>query len=218
MSKQSIMLYDVVKIECTDRLSFLCRAWPRLDKVDNGYVQFDGTVLAADVEQQDKVPDCISDILSVPVRNIQKVTHSVVESVSVTVVADWTEFVLHRKSSAELLQCRIRNLLVGFVIAASHSVLCSRTTLGKLYCWNRIIVHNIVIKNGCSCGFVTHSTEISVVAVISKQKFEQHTEKATVLGGLNSEINLLCSIVLKCQEYGLPDSLQKKVRFSYIIQ
>jgi len=219
MSRQSIMLYDVLKIECSNRLSFLCRTWPRLDNVGNSYIQFDGTVSAADVDQHEKVPDCVNDTgtLSVPVHNIQKVTYSVVESVSVSVVMDWKELVLCGKSSAEVLQCRIRNLLVGFVIAASHSLWCSRTTLGKLYCWNRIIFHNVVIKNSCSCGFITHSSEINVVEVMSKEQFEQRTQKAVVLGGLDSEINLLCSIVRHCQEYGLHDSSHKKVSISYLI-
>jgi len=212
MKKQSILLYDVVKIECIDRLSFLCRAWPRLDKVDSGYIQFDSTVLAADVEQHDKVPDCISNSLPIPVCNIHKVTCSAIESVSVTVVVtDWREFVLCTKSSEEVLQCRIQNLLVSFVIGASHTMFCSRTTLGKLYCWDRIIFHSAVIKNNCTCGFITHSSKISVVEVISKERFEQRTQRATVLGGLDSEINYLRSSVLRSQECGLPDSLHKKV-------
>ena len=212
MSKQRIMLYDVVKVECTDRRAFLCRAWPRLDKVGDGYIQFDGMVLAADFEQHDNVPDSVNDTLAVPVCNVQRVTCSAVESVSVTVVVtDWREFMLCSKSSPEVLECRIRNLLVGFVIAAGYSVLCCRTTLGKLYCWDRIIFHNVVIKNSCISGFITQTSEISVVEVISKQKFEQHTEKAPVLGGLDSEVNLLCRIVLQCQEHGLPGSLHKKV-------
>jgi len=219
MSKQSIMLYDVVKIECTDRRSFLCHAWPRLDKVGDGYIQFDGTVLAADFEQHDKVPDSVNDTLSVPVHNVQKVTCSAVESVSVTVVVtDWREFVLCSKSSLQVLQCRIRNLLTGFVIAANHSMLCSRATLGKLYCWDRIIFHNVVVKNSCICGFITNSTEISVIEVISKEKFEQHTKTAPVLGGLESEINLLCNIVLQCQEPGLPGSLHKQVSILYVVK
>ena len=221
MNKQSIMLYDVVKIECVDRRSFLCRVWPRLDKVGDGYIQFDGTVFAADFEQHYKVPDSVNDTLSVsvPVLNVQKVTCSAVKSVSVTVVVtDWREFVLCSKSSLQVLQCRIRNLLAGVVIAASHSMLCSRATLGKLYCWDRIIFHNVVIKNSCICGYITHSTEIGVVEVISKEKFEQHTEKAPVLGGLESEINLLCSIVLQCQKPGLPGSLHKQVIILYVVQ
>ena len=218
MSKQSIMLYDVVKIEHTDRLSFLCRAWPRLDKVGNSYIQFDGTVLAADVKQCDTIPDCVSYAMSIPLHNVQKVTCSAIESVSVTVVTDWREVVLCSRSSAEALQCQLRNLLVGFVIAAGHSVLCYRTTLGKLYSWDRIIFHSVVIKNSCNCGFITPSSNINVVQVISKEKFQQRTEKATVLGGLDTEINLLRTIVLQCHEYGLPDSIHKKVNISYMIQ
>lgn len=220
MNQQSIMLGDIVKIECTDGHSFLCRVWPRLDKVGNGYVQFDGTVSAANAQCQYKVPDCITcnDPLFVPVHNIQKVTCSAAESVSVTiVVTDWRELVLCNKISAEVLQHQIRNLLVGFVVAANHSMLCSRTTLGKLYCWDRMIFHNVVIKNNCLCGFITHSSKISVAGVISKQKFEQHTEKAPVLGGLDSEINLLCSIVLRCQKHGLSGSSYKKVIISYML-
>jgi len=216
MKKQNILLYDVVKIECTGRLSFLCRAWPRLDKVDSGNIQFDSIVLAADVEQHDRVPDCINNSLTIPVHNIQKVTCSAVESFSVTVViTDWREFLLCTKSSAELLQCRIRNLLVSFVIAANHAVLCSRTTLGKLYGWDRMIFHSVVMKNNCSCGFITACSKINVVEVISKERFEQRSQKANVLGGLCNEINLLRSIVLQSQECGLPDSAHKKVNICY---
>jgi len=212
MNKQSILLYDVVRIECTERLSFVCRAWPRLDKVYSGYIQFDSTVLTADVERLDKVSDCINSCLPIPIHNIQKVTCSAVESVSVTVVvAAWREFMLCMKSSAEVLHCRIRNLLVGFVIAASHALSCSRTALGKLYCWDRIIFHSVVTKNDCSCGFITPSSKISVVEIISKERFEQLSQKATVLGGLNSELNLLRSIVLQSKECGLPDCTHKKV-------
>jgi len=206
MSKQNVMLYDVVKIQCTDRLSFLCRAWPRLEKVGDGYIQFDGSVLAAD-----RMQDCVNESLSIPVDNVQKVTCSVVDSVSVTVVMDWKEFVSCRKSSTEILQCRLRNLLVGFIVAANHSLLCSRTTLGKLYCWHRVIFHNVVIKNSCSCGFITCTSELNVVEVLSREKFEQRTERVTVLGGLDSEISLLRNIVQQCQEYRLPGSLYKKV-------
>ena len=212
MNKRSILLHDVVKIQCTDRLSFLCRAWPRIDRVDSGYIQFDSTVLAADVEQHDRIPDCINNSVLIPVHNIQKVTCSAVESVSVTVVVtDWKEFMLCRKSSVEILQCQIRNLLVSFVIGASHAVLCSRTTLGRLYCWDRIIFHSVMIKKNCSCGFITPCSKITVVEVISKERFEQRTQKATVLGGLDSEIKLLCSIVLQSQECELPNSSYKKV-------
>jgi len=218
MSKLSIMLYDVVKIECTDKRSFLCRAWPRLDKGGNGCIQFDGTVLVADVDKHDKLCDSFSDTLSVPVCNIQKVTYSAVESVSVTVVTERSSFMSRSSSSAEVLQCQIRNLLVGFVIADNHAVLCFRTALGKLFCWDRIIFHNVVIKNSCSCGFITHSSNISVVEVISKERFKQRTQKATVLGGLNNEICLLGSIVLQCQKCEIPSSLHKKVSIFYIIQ
>jgi len=208
------MLYDVIKIVCTDRLSFLCRVWPRLDKVGNGYIQFDGTVLAADVEHHYKLLDGFTDTLSIPVHNIQKVTCSAVESVSVTVVTNWSEFVSCSKNSAEVLQCQIRNLLTGLVISASHAVLCSRTPLGKLFCWNRIIFHTVVIKNGCSCGFVTHSSEIDVTEIISKERFEQRTQKVTMLGGLDNEICMLHSIVRQCQKRDLPDSLHKRVSIS----
>lgn len=216
MKKQSILLYDIVKIECTDRVSFLCHAWPRLDKVDSGYIQFDSTVMAADVEQHVKVPDCISNCLPIPACSIQKVIYSSIESVSVTVVVtDWREFMLCTKSSEEVLQCQIRNSLVSFIVGASYTVFCSRTTLGKLYCWDRIIFHSTAIKNNCTCGFITPSSKINVVEVISKERFEQRTQKATVLGGLDSEINLLRSIVLQSQECGLPHSSRKMVSICY---
>jgi len=216
MSKQSIMLYDVVKINCTDKLSFLCRAWPRLDKVSKGYIQFDGTVSTEDVEQHDKLTDSFTDTLSIPVCNIQKVTCSAVESVSVTVVTEQSQFVSCSRSSAEVLQCQIRNLLFGFVIAPSYAALCFRTALGKLFCWNRILFHDVVIKNSCCCGFITHSSEISVIEIVSKERFEQRTQKAAVLGGLENEIYLLRGIVLQCQKYELSDSLCRKVSISYI--
>jgi len=216
MSEQSIMLYDVVKINCTNRLSFLCRAWPRLDRVSKGYIQFDATVLTEDVERHDKLTDSFTDTLSIPVCNIQKVTCSAIESVSVTVVTERSQFVLCIRRSAEVLQHQMRNLLVGFVIAPSCALLCFRTALGKLFCWDRILFHDVVIKNSCCCGFITHSTEISVIDVVSKERFQQRTQKATVLGGLENEIYLLRSIVLQCQKYELSDSLRKKV--SILIQ
>ena len=216
MSKLNILLYDVVQIECTDTLSFLCRAWPRLDKVDSRYIQFDGTVLATDAKQYEKVLDCVDRIVSVAMYNVQKVMYSVVESVSVTVVVtDWREFALCRKRSTQAVQCQVRNLLFDFVIAASHIVLCSRSSLGKLYCWDRVIVHDVTIKNNCICGFIASSCRINVVDVISKDRYIQHTQASTVLGGLDNEINLLCSVVLQSQEYGFPGSSRKQVSFCY---
>jgi len=208
MNRQGITLYDVVKIECTDRLSFLCRAWPRLDKVGDGYIQFDGTVLTADV---DKLCDISIEAQLIPVCNIQKVTCSAVESVSLSIVADWSEFVSCSKSSAEALQSQIQNLLAGFVIAANHAVLCFRTALGKLFCWDRIIIHNVQIKNSYSCGFITCSSEINVMKIISKERFEQRSQKTIMLGGLDNEVCLLRSIVMQCQQCELPDSLHKRV-------
>jgi len=216
MSRQNITLYDVVKIECTDKLSFLCRAWPRLDEVGDGYIQFDSTVLTADV---DKLFDGFTDNQLIPVFNIQKVRCSAVESVSLTIIADWSEFVSCSNSSAEVLQSQIRNLLDGFIIAANNAVLCFRTALGKLFGWDRIIIHNVLmIKNNCSCGFITHSSEINVVKIVSKERFKQRAQIAIMLGGLDNETCLLRSIVLQCQQSELPDSLHKKVSISCIIE
>jgi len=215
MSKQSIMLYDVVKIECTGTLSFLCRTWPRLDNVGNGYVQFDGTVLAADV---DIIPDWINVPSSIAVCDIRKATCSVVESVSVTVVVTgWKEFQLCSRIPENVLKCQVHNLLAGFVIADRHTLLCSRTILGKLYCWDRILFQNVVIRNNCSCGSVTHYTKISVVSVLSEDRFKQRTQKTTVLGGLDYEINLLHSIILQSLADGMPYSSHHKVSMCYNI-
>jgi len=212
MKKLNILLYDVVKIECTDSMSFVCRAWPRLDNVPGSYIQFDSTVLAAGVEQHDKIADCVNNTLSIPVNNIQRVTCSAVESVSVTVVVtDWREFMVIAKNSAELFECQIRNVLAGFVITARHAVLCYRTTLGRLYSWQRIICHSVVIKNSCNCGFITPSSKITVTEVISKERFERRSQKAIMLAGLDSEKNLLNRIVLQSRKFGLPDSLHKQV-------